>query len=217
MLLQARDEETGEQMTDKQLRDEVMTIFIAGHETVASTLAWTWYMLAQHPEVESRLHAELAAVLGGRTPTFQDLPQLTYTRMVVEEVLRLYPAAWSIFRTAIANDVIGDHSIPAGSVVMVSPYVLHRTPAFWEQPERFNPERFTPERSAGRPRYAYAPFGGGPRQCIGNNFALMEAQLILAMAAQRYRLHSVPGRPVKPSIAVTLRPRPSVDMTLQAY
>lgn len=212
MLLLTRDEETGEGMSDKQLRDEVMTIFLAGHETTASVLAWTWYLLSAHPEVEGRLHDELSQVLDGRPPTFEDLPHLKYTRMVIEESIRLYPPAWSVGRTAIADDEIGGYRIPANSQVTLSPYVTHRHRAFWENPERFDPERFTPERVAERPRYAYFPFGGGPRQCIGNEFAMMEAQLILAMVAKTYRLRQIPGHPVEPEPVITLRPRHGVLM-----
>jgi cytochrome P450 len=216
MLLQTRDAETGEGMSDKQVRDEVMTIFIAGHDTVASTLAWTWHLLGQHPQIELQLLDEVDAVLDGQAPTFQDLPRLTYTRMVIEEAMRLYPPAWGLFRSPVVGDMIGGYHIQAGSVVILSPYVLHRTASFWEQPDRFDPERFTPERSAGRPRYAYIPFGGGPRICIGNSLALMELQLIVAMVAQHYRLRSIPGHLVEPYIEVVLQPRNGLRMTLQA-
>jgi cytochrome P450 len=214
MLLLARDEETGEGMSRKQLRDEVTTFLGAGSETTAVTLAWAWYLLSMHPEVDRKLRAELVEVLGGRTPTATDLPHLKYTRMVIDETLRLYPPAWAMSRNAIGADEIGGYHIPAGSLVAMSPYVTHRRSAFWENPEGFDPERFTAECSAGRPRYAYFPFGGGPRQCIGNEFALMEAQLVLATVAQKYRLHLVPGHPVEPYPIFTLRPRHGVLMTL---
>jgi cytochrome P450 len=207
MLLIAHDEETGQGMNDQQVRDEVMTLLIAGHETVSTALTWTWYLLSQHPEVERRLYSELDEVLGGHVPTVDHLSRLSYTRMVLEEVLRLYPPAWVFGRKAISDDEIGGYFIPANSMIVLSPYVTHRNPAFWENPEAFNPERFTPERSAGRPHYAYFPFGGGSRMCIGNNFALMEMQLILATIAQRYRLHLVPGHPVEPEALLSLRPR----------
>jgi cytochrome P450 len=215
MFLQAADAETGEGMNDKQVRDELMTLFIAGYDTSAHTLAWVWHLLTQHPEVERRLYIELSHVLNGRIPTFSDLPHLVYTRMIIEEAMRLYPAAWGVFRMSLADDIIGGYTIPAGSVIILSPYVMHRTPAYWEQPERFEPERFTPDRLAERPRYTYVPFGGGPRQCIGNNFAMMEMQLILAMVAQRYQLQSVPGQLVEPHIALTLQPRRGVQVTLR--
>ncbi len=213
MLLAARDEETGEGMSDAQLRDEMVTLIVAGHETVASALTWAWYLLAQHPDAERRLHDELAAVLGGRAPTVQDLPALSYTRAIVEETLRLYPPAWLITRRAADVDEIGGYRIPAGALVVVSPYLTHRHPAFWENPERFEPERFAPERSE-RPRFAYFPFGGGPRLCIGNNFALMEAQLVLATVAQRYRLELAANGPVEVVPGVTLRPRVGLPVRL---
>ncbi len=214
MLLQARDEETGEGMSDRQLRDEVMTFFLAGHETTAVALAWTWYLLARHPEVEERLRAEVSSVLAGRTPRMTDLGALTYTRMVVEEALRLYPPLWGFPRQTIGEDEIGGYRITANSMVSICPYVTHRHPEFWEDPERFDPERFTPERTATRPRYAYLPFSGGPRQCIGNEFALMEAQLAMAMTVQRYRLSLASDRPVEPEVRVTLRPRGGIMMRL---
>jgi cytochrome P450 len=214
MLLSARDEETGEGMSDQQLRDEVLILLLAGHETTATALTWTWYLLSQHPEVESRLHDELDTVLGGRRPSVEDLDKLPYTRMVIQEVLRLYPPAFGFTRHAVAEDEIGGYRIPANSMVFLTPYCTHRHPACWEEPEVFDPERFTPERSAGRPRFAYFPFGGGPRQCIGNAFALMEAQLVLASVAQRYCLRLVPGHPVEPQVQLTLRPRYGLPMTL---
>ena len=214
MLLSVRDEETGQGMNDQQVRDEVMTLLIAGYETVSTALVWTWYLLSQYPEVEHRLHSELDIVLGGDQPTVEHLAELPYTRMVIEEALRLYPPAWIFGRKAIADDEIGGYSIPANSIIVLSPYVTHRHPALWEHPEVFDPERFTPERSAGRPHFAYFPFGGGPRMCIGNNFALMEMQLILATIAQRYKLRLVPGHPVEPEAFLSLRPRYSLPMTL---
>jgi cytochrome P450 len=205
MLLTTQDEETGTKMTDRQVRDEVMTLLLAGHETTSVALSWTWYLLSTHPDAESRLHAELDAVLGGRLPRTDDLPQLAYTRMVIEEALRLYPPAWAILRRAIDDDHIGPYRIRPGTTIFISPYAIHRHPAFWENPEAFDPERFTPERSAGRSHFAYLPFGGGPRRCIGNMFALTEAQLILATVAQRYRLRVVPGHTVEPMPLITLR------------
>jgi len=214
MLLSARDEETGEGMSDQQLRDEVLTLLLAGHETTATALAWTWYLLSQHPEVERRLHTELETVLAGRKPSVEDLDALPYTRMVIQEAMRLYPPAFGFTRFAIASDEMGGYPIVAKSVMFLSAYCTHRHPAFWEEPEVFDPERFTPERSAGRPRFAYFPFGGGPRQCIGNNFAMMEAQLVLATVAQRYSLRLVPGHPVELQVLPTLRPRLGLPMTL---
>jgi cytochrome P450 len=218
LLMRARDEETGEAMSDEQLRAEAATMLTAGHETTALALSWTWYLLAEHPEAEARLHAELDAVLeGGRPPTVEDLPRLPYTRMVVEEVLRLYPPAWVVGRTAIDDDEAGGYRIEAKSEVVMCLYVTHRHPEFWDDPGAFDPERFLPERVAARPRYAYFPFGGGPRQCIGNNFALMEIQLVLATLARRYRLRLAPGRQqVEPEASITLHPRRGIRMTLEA-
>jgi cytochrome P450 len=212
MLLHAQDADTGETMTDLQVRDEVMTIFLAGHETTAITLTWTLYLLSIHPEIARRHVAELESVLDGRAPTVADLASLPYNRMVIEESMRLYPPAWVVERTPLADDVIGGYRIPAGSSVYLSSYVTHRHPDFWENPEGFDPERFTAERSAGRPRYAYFPFGGGPRMCIGNNFALLEAQLLLATIARRYRLDLVPGHPVATHPMITLRTRYGMKM-----
>jgi cytochrome P450 len=214
-LLAARDAETGGGMTPKEVRDQVVTIFMAGHETTSQALSWTWYLLSQHPAVEERLHNELAAVLGGRPPRYEDIVNLPYARMVIEESMRLYPPAHTFGREPIADDEILGHRIPAGADVLVLPWLLHRKPQLWENPERFDPERFTPERSAERPRFAYLPFGGGPRICIGAAFAMTEAILILATIAQRYRLHLKPGHPVEPQGLITLRPRYGLKMILE--
>ena len=201
-------------MSDRQIRDEVITLLLAGHETTAVALSWTWYLLAQHQECEQRLHAEVDAVLGGRLPTVENLPNLPYCHMVLEEALRLYPPAWSFSRNALADDELGGYHISAGSTVLLCPYTTHRHPAFWEQPEVFDPLRFTPERVAARPHYAYFPFGGGPRLCIGTAFAMMEAQLILATVAQRYRLCLGTDVRVEPEPLITLRPRGGLPMML---
>jgi cytochrome P450 len=214
MLMAATDEETGEQMSDKELRDQALTIIGAGYETTTQALAWTWYLLAKHPHVEERLHAELESALGGRTATFENLPDLPYTLMVFQEAMRLYPPAWMLSRTAIEDDVIGGHVIPAGSEALLLTYLTHRDPRYWEAPDEFDPERFSPERSAARPRFSYFPFGGGPRQCIGNGFALMEAQLIIATVAQKYRLRLTDQATIEPEPAVTLRPRGGLRMKL---
>lgn len=215
MLMLAHDEETGAQMNDDHLRDEVKTLMLAGHETTANALTWAWYLLSQHPEVEQQLHAELDSVLQGRAPTMNDLSKLRYTRMVVDEVLRLYPPAPLMPRLVVADDAIGGYRIPAKSAVVISIYTLHRHPAFWDNPDGFDPERFAPERETRRPRFAYFPFGGGPRQCIGNNFALAEAQLVLATLAQRYRLRLAPGFTPVPEALITLRPRGGMPMLLE--
>ena len=215
MLLAVRDEETGEGMNDEQLRDEVLTLILAGHETTATALSWIWYLLSQHPEVEAKLHAELDEVLGGRTPAMSDLNHLTYTGMVVDEAMRLYPPVWAVGRAAIDDDEIMGYRIPKGSNLLLSQWFAHRHPSFWENPARFDPERFSAERSEGRPRYAFFPFGGGPRMCIGNIFALTEAQLVLAAVAQRYRLRMVPGHRIELQPLVTLRSRYGVKVTLK--
>ncbi|MCU0533231.1 MAG: cytochrome P450 [Hydrococcus sp. Prado102] len=216
MLMDAYDSESGSGLTDEQLRDEIMTIFTGGFETSAAVLAWTWYLLSQHPEIEGKLHEELDCVLGGRTPTLEDLPNLQYTKMVLSESMRLYPGAWVFTRTNLQADEIGGYYIPANSLIMLSPYVTHRLSAFWENPQDFNPERFTREEVAARPRYAYYPFGGGQRQCIGEIFAMTEMQLVIAMVAQQYRLHLMPGHPVEEEPMFTLRPRYGIQMTLDA-
>jgi cytochrome P450 len=216
MLVFARDEETDESMDEKQLRDEIMTIFLAGHETTANALSWTWYLLSKHPDVERRLSAELKEVLGGRVPTLFDLKNLQYTSMVLNEAMRLYPPVWQVGRETINADKIGGYEIPSNSTVIMSSYVTHRHPDFWENPEGFDPERFSPERSTDRHQYAYFPFGGGPRTCIGNNFALMEAQLIIADIAQRYRLELVPGHVIEPQPMITLRSRDGILVSLHA-
>ena len=213
LLMDARDEETGEGMSDKHLRDEVITLFVAGHETTANALTWASYLLSTHVAVAHELRAEVDEVLQGRIPTAADLPNLAYTRMVVDETLRLYPPAWITNRRAIQDDTICGYRIPADAIVSISPYVTHRDPAIWGNPEGFDPERFLPERSAGRPHYAYFPFGGGPRQCIGKGFALMEATLVLTLLAQHYELHLVPGRRVETVAMATLRPRYGMWMT----
>ena len=214
MLLLARDEETGQGMNDRQIRDELMTMLLAGHETTANTLAWTWYLLSQHPEVEQRLYTEVDEVLGGTLPTVEHLSELKYTNMVLEEALRLYPPACIFGRKAIADDELGGYPIPANSMILVSPYAVQHHPDYWPDPERFDPERFTPEHTAERPHYAYFPFSSGPRMCIGSSFAMMEAQLILATIAQPYRLRLVPGHPVEPQMLVTLRPKYGLQMTI---
>jgi cytochrome P450 len=210
MLMSAKDEETREQMTDRQLRDEVMTIVSAGHETTANALTFTFYLLSQQPAVARLLRREVTEVLGGRTPAIEDLPRLTYTRMVLEESMRLYPPAWAIERTAVADDEVGGVRVPRRTILAMSPYMLHRHPRYWENPEGFDPERFAPDRTAARPKFAYLPFGGGPRLCIGNSFALMEAQIILAMVMADCALDLCTGFPVELEPSVTLRPRKGI-------
>jgi cytochrome P450 len=215
-LIEARDEETGERMTAREVRDQVVTIFLAGHETTSLTLTWTWYLLSQHPAAEARLHAELDAVLGGGTPRHEHLAKLSYTRMVIEEAMRLYPPAHTLSREALADDEVSGQPIPKGAMVVIVPWLIHRHRRLWERPQHFEPERFLPERSAARPRFAYLPFGAGPRVCIGAAFAMTEAMLILATLAQRYRLRLAPGQIVEPQALITLRPRYGMRMMVEA-
>ena len=213
-LIAARDEQTGGGMSAQEVRDHVITIFLAGHETTAMALTWTWFLLSQHPQEESKLHAELDAVLGGRAPTHEDLSQLTYTRMVVEESMRIYPPVHTIGREALADDALLGRRIPKGSTILISPWLLHRHVKLWDNPARFDPERFAPERAAARPRFSYLPFGGGKRICIGAAFALAEATVLLATLAQRYSLRVLPGHKVEPQGLITLRARHGMKMLL---
>lgn len=214
MLLNARYED-GTAMDDRQIRDEVMTLLVAGHETTANSLSWAWYLLAQHPDVIHALETELDTVLGGRTPAVDDLPRLPYTERVIQEAMRLYPSAWSLSRRALGEDEIGGYYIPKDAIVAMSPYTMHRHPDYWSEPEKFDPERFAPEQVADRPRFAYFPFGGGARQCIGNHFAMMESMIIIPTIAQRFRLRLVPGHPVEEHALVTLRPRYGILVSLE--
>lgn len=207
MLLDARDEATSASMSAQQLRDEVVTMILAGHDAPGLALSWAWYLLAQHPDVEQHLHAELDNVLGGRSPTVGDLPQLHFTKMVIDETLRLYPSLWAMGRQATETDELGGYHIPARSLVVVSPYVTHRNPEYWDNPMQFDPERWLPSRMVDRPFFAYFPFGGGARHCMGNHFAMMEMQLILATVAQRFCIRLVAGQDVEAAPIGTLRPR----------
>jgi cytochrome P450 len=214
MLIQARDENNGV-MTDRQLRDEVMTLFLAGHETTANALSWTWYLLAQHPEVEDKLRAELQSVLADRTPTAQDLPRLPYTERVVLESMRLYPPVYGFSRQAVEPCTIGGFAIPAGTTLIMAQWVLHRDPRWFPDPERFNPDRWTPEFTKQLPKYVYIPFGAGPRVCIGNTFAMMEAILVLAVLAPHIRFRLVAEHPVIPWPSITLRPKHGIQATAE--
>lgn len=213
MLLRSRDDEDDHSgMTDEQVRDEVLTIFLAGYETVATALTWTWYLLAQNPAAEARMHEELDRVLAGRAPTIEDLPQLRYTEMVLAESMRLYPPAWAMGRQATEDVALGPYLLPAGSYVFFSQYMIQRNPEFWPEPLAFRPERFTPEAKAGRPKFVYFPFGAGSRQCIGEGFAWMEGVLVLATLAQKWRLRLVPGQTIGLQPKITLRPKPEIRM-----
>jgi cytochrome P450 len=215
MLLMAQDDEgDGTGMSDQQVRDEALTLFLAGHETTANALTWTWYLLSQHPEVEARLHSELNSVLNGRLPTFEDIPQLRYTEMVLAESMRLFPPGWAISRLSVEDHTIDGYRIPAGSVCIVSPYTMHRKPEYWPEPERFDPERWTPEAREQRPRHSYFPFGAGPRICIGERFAWMEGILLIAKIAQRWQLRLEPGHKVEHQAQITLRTRYGMRMQL---
>ena len=216
MLMAARDEDDGGRMTDVQLRDEIMTLLLAGHETTANALCWTFHLLAQHPEVERRLHDEIDAVLGDRLPGLDDVPHLTYTERVFAESMRLYPPAWNIGRQSLVDYGVGGYTLPAGSLFAVSTWVTHHDPRWFPDPFRFDPERFLPEARAARPKFSYFPFGGGARQCIGESFAWMEGALLLATLAQRFRFRSVPGAQVEPQALITLRPRHGLPLVAEA-
>ena len=214
MLMAARDAGTGQALTDDQLRDEVMTLILAGHETTAGALTWTWWLLAQHPACAARLRAELAAVLGDRLPCAADLPRLQYTSNTVFEAMRLMPPSWVIGRMPVEDDTIGGCHIPKGSMVLLAACATHRDPAHWDDPETFDPDRFSPERSQGRHKLAYYPFSAGPRVCIGNSFSMMEATPVVAMIAQRFRLELDPNREVQIEPSMTLRPKHGLWMSL---
>ena len=202
------------QDSGKMMRDEVMTLLLAGHETTAATLTWVWYLLSQHSEVERRLHAEVDQVLAGRRATLSDIPRLVYTRMIVSETLRLYPPVWLLPRKTKNPDCLDQHIIPKNSDVLICVYTIHRHPRFWDDPERFDPERFAPDKVPGRDSCAYLPFGAGPRTCVGSRFGLMEAVLMVAMIAQRFSLKLAGDQKVEPEASLTLHPRHGLPMTL---
>ena len=213
LLLAQDDEDKGRGMTDRQVRDEAMTIFLAGHETTANALTWTWYLLSQAPDVERRVHEEIQRVLGGRLPTVADVERLPYITRVVTESMRLYPPAWLVGRRAVNEYRIGDYYVPPRSIIILSQWIVQRDARHFPEPLRFDPDRWTPEFKAALPRFAYFPFGGGPRQCIGESFAWMELVLLVATIAQQWRFELVPGHPVVPHAAVTLRPKHGMKMT----
>jgi cytochrome P450 len=213
-LLKRCDEETGQRMSDEQLRNETLTLLLAGHETTANALSWPLYLLSKHPDVRGRLVAEITEVLRGRIPNAEDLPRLAYTSMVFKEAMRLYPPIWIMERRALAEDIIGGYTIPAGSSVVISPYVTHRDSRFWENPEGFDPERFAAQNAERKDPHCYIPFGLGQRFCIGDHFALMEAQIVIAMVLQSFRLELVAGHPVEPKPGITLRLKKGLRMTL---
>jgi cytochrome P450 len=215
MLIHARDED-GSRMTAQQLRDEALTLLLAGHETTASALSWTWWLLAQNPRVEEKLHAELDSVLCGRTPTLDDLPQLTYTGHILSESMRLYPPAWAVARLTIEDHELAGYRVPKGTGIAAVSWVVHRDPRWYENPEQFIPERWEGDLLKKIPRFAYFPFSFGPRQCIGNSFAQMEAHLVLATIAQQFRFRLLPDHPVVPLASITLRPRQGLQVVTES-
>lgn len=212
-LIQAVEE--GERMTDQQVRDQALTLMLAGHETTAVALTWTWYLLSQNPAVEERFRDELRSVIADRAPTWDDVPNLIYTERVLAESMRLYPPAWSIARTARSQFRLFNYLVPKKAICIMSPYAMHRHPRFWPNPEKFDPDRWTPEARERRPKFAYFPFGGGPRTCIGERFAWTEGILLLATIGRKWRLHHVQGQPVEVHPQITLRPRNGMPMTLE--
>ncbi len=212
-LLQARYED-GSPLPAQQLRDEVMTILLAGHETTAVSLSWTWYLLSQRPDVEDKLWSELKNVLSGRSPQFQDLPRLPYTDRVIKEAMRLYPPVWAIVRNPVEECEIGGYRVPPGVTVVMSPWVMHRDSRYYDEPDRFNPDRWLQPQAKAAPRYSYFPFGGGPRLCIGASFATTEAALVLATIAQKYQFRVASNQQIKPTPTITLRPAQGIKVTL---
>jgi cytochrome P450 len=216
MLMMAQDTEgDGGGMSDEQLRDEVMTLFLAGHETTANALTWTWYLLSANLDVEAKLHAEIDSALEGKLPTVDDVARLPYTEMVFTEAMRLYPPVWVMGRRAVSGYKVGKYYVPARSIILLSQYVMHHDERYYPEPEKFDPERWRPEARATRPKYAYFPFGGGPRMCVGEQFAWMEGILLIATLAQEWKLRLVPGHPIKMQPLITLRPKHGMRMTIE--
>lgn len=215
MLMDAVDEETGERMSDLQLRDECMTIFLAGHETTSLALSWFWLLMHEHPEEEKKLHEELKTVLNGRTPGFADIPKLKYTKQLIEETMRLYPPAWTIGRRPLEDDVIDGYPIKKGQNILMMAYHVHRHPDYWEQPDKFMPERFSDENVKNIKKFAYFPFGGGPRLCIGNSFAMMEMQLVIATLAQRFKFRRTETHEIQKDPLITMRPKDGIKMKVE--
>ena len=216
MLMNARDKESGAPMGERELIDEIMTLVVAGHETTASGLNWTWYLLSQHPQVESRLHAEIDAAADLPAPSLTEMEGLRYTRQVIDESLRLYPPGWVLSRRTIEPDELGGYAVAAGTNVLLPLYLLHRHPHFWKNPDAFDPERFAPEQESERPRFAYMPFAAGPRHCIGETFALYEMLVHLYKVARRYRLRYIPDKPLELEAQINLRTRHPLHMRLEA-
>lgn len=214
MLLNSVDEETNEQMTNEQLFDEAMTIFLAGFETTSTVLTWFWHVLNENPEIEAKLREEIETVLGKETPDIESLKQLTYSRMVFQETMRMYPPVPLLPRVAVEADNLGDYEIPANATLVMFFYGAHYNPDVWENPDEFMPERFTPEQSKGRSQFAYLPFSAGPRKCLGDEFAMMEGVLAMTMMLQKYKVNLVPEHKVEPKLAITLRPENGVLATI---
>lgn len=217
MLMDAVDEETGERMSDVQLRDECMTIFLAGHETTSLALSWFWMLMEENPEEEKKLHQELKTVLNGRTPEFADIPKLKYTKQLIEETMRLYPPAWTVGRRPIEDDEIDGYKFSKGQNILMMAYHVHRHPDYWEQPDKFMPERFSDENAKNIKKYAYFPFGGGPRLCIGNSFAMMEMQLVIATLAQRFQFRRTETHEIIKDPLITMRPKNGIKMRVLDY
>jgi cytochrome P450 len=215
LLMAAYDDPASPLSSARQLRDEILTFLIGGHETTAAGLAWTFYLLSEHPEVERRLHQEVDEVLQGRPPSFDDLARLPYAKAVFDEALRLYPPVWTVSRTAIGDDRLGDCPIPEGTTVMLSAYAIQRNPRYWPDPEAFEPSRFLPENEANIPAFAYFPFSGGPRACIGGRLASIEATLILARITQSFRFGVLPDQIIEPEPTITLRPRHGIHVRIE--
>jgi cytochrome P450 len=215
LLLAAADEESGARMTDRQLKDEAITLLTAGHETSGAALSWAWYLLAKHPEAQQALHDQVSAHLGGRLPTADDLASMPLASAVFEETMRLYPPAWGMPRESIQADNICGYPLPAKATLVLSQHLIHRHPAFWQEPDKFDPGRFLPPQNADRPKFAYFPFGGGPRVCVGNHFAMVEGPLVLAALAQRFQFALVPDQAVVPDPTFTLRPRYGVQVVVR--
>jgi cytochrome P450 len=215
MLLWAQDEEGGEGLTDVQVRDEAMTLFLAGQESTANSLVWTWYLISQHPDVEEKLHDEIHSVLGERLPAVDDLQKLVFTRMVFSESLRLYPPAWTVVRRAIEDYQVDGYVVPSGADIYMSEYVVHHDPRFFPDPFKFDPERWTQDQGSSLPQFAYFPFGGGPRRCVGESFAWMEGMMVIATIASKWKMHLVPGQTIVPKALITIRPKRGMKMIME--
>jgi cytochrome P450 len=214
-LIQARDQATGDSLSDREIRDQILTLLVAGYETTASALSWLFYLLSQHPQVEEKLRCEVESMLGNEPPTYQDIPRMKYTRMVIQESLRLYPPIWIFARSPLQADRLGDYEIPANTVVYISPLIMHRHPEFWSNPHEFKPERFDPALESTHSELAYIPFGTGARSCIGRNFAMMMMQLIVPKILQEYRFHLIPDFQVKHQFDITLHPQDGIYMQVE--